>query len=149
MKHPKTLKEFGKELRKLINSQKVFGLLKEGDWGAGGCWTLAEALVEYMGPPAEIRVVSERREDEDGGDIDVPVSHVVVKYDDVYIDYNGAQTENQLFRNLEKDGYEYPELAEFTPTLQEYAESEWGVTCDVWAKDELLKRLRRAFGVPR
>lgn len=146
MKKPRTLKEFGKELRKLINSDEVFALLKEGDWGAGGCWTLAEALAEYLGPPAEVMVVSERREGGGGEDIDVPVSHVVVKYEDLFIDYNGAQTEKQLIRNLEKEGYDYPELNDFSEDLMEYASSEWGVTCDTLVKKELLKHLRRRFG---
>lgn len=140
-RHPQNLKAFGKELRKLINSPEVFALLEDGDWGAGGCWTLAEALAEYLGPPAEVMVVSESREEHD-----VPVSHVVVQYDDVYIDYNGAQTERELFRNLEKEDYEYPELNEFIPTLREYAASEWGVSCDNRAKRELLKHLRTTFG---
>jgi hypothetical protein len=146
MKKPRTLKEFGKELRKLINSGQVFALLKEGDWGAGGCWTLGEALAEYLGPPAEILVVSERREGGGGGDIDVPVSHVVVKYADLYIDYNGAQTEKQLLKSLEKEGYDYPELNDFSEDLKEYAHGQWGMKCDLGVKKELLKHLRRRFG---
>lgn len=149
MKQPTTLKQFGKELRKLLNSAQVFSLLQDGDWGAGGCWTLAEALAEYLGSPAEIWVISEQRESQKGEIIDVPVSHVLVRYDDVFIDYNGAQTEEELFRNLKKEGYEYPQLADFTAELREYAESEWGVACDVLAKQELLKHLRQRFGVPR
>jgi hypothetical protein len=144
VKKPRTLKEFGKELRKLINSAPVFTLLKEGDWGAGGCWTLAEALSEYLGPPAEVMVVSERREG--GEDINVPVSHVVVKYADLYIDYNGAQTEKQLLKSLEKEGYAYPELNDFSEDLKEHAYGQWGMKCDPRAKKELLKHLRRRFG---
>lgn len=42
------LKQFGKALRKLINSPKVFSLLRDGDWGAGGCWQLASALADFV-----------------------------------------------------------------------------------------------------
>lgn len=146
MKKPATLKQFGKELRKLLNSPEVFAILIDGDWGAGGCWTLAEALAGYLGAPAQINVVSERRDAPEGGWIEVPISHFVVRYDDIYIDYNGAQTEKELIRNLEREGYEYPNLHPFTPELREYAEGAWDLSCDLGAKRELLKHLRRRFG---
>jgi hypothetical protein len=142
MATPKTLRQFGKELRKLINSPKVFSLLEAGDWGAGGCWTLAEALVEYLGPPARIMVISERCGQE--GDVYVPVSHFIVQYGDIYIDYNGAQTELELFRNLEKEDYSCPGLNEFGPELGEFAREH--IFCNREAKRELLKHLRKRFG---
>lgn len=141
---PETLKEFGKELRKLLNSGEVFALLHEGDWGASGCWTLAAALEKYLGPPAELWAVSETRP----GDLEdtvIPVSHVVVRYDDIFIDYNGAQTGRQLIRNLERGGYSEPELNRMTKKLAREAAAT-GIPCDIEAARELVKHLRRRFG---
>lgn len=135
---PGLLVEFGKELRKLLNSKEVFALLSEGDWGAGGCWTLANALMAYFGPPAELVAVSESRPG-------VPVSHVVVKYVDLYVDYNGAQTKTQLMRNLGKEGYKDPELKPMTRKLEKEA-ARHGIPCDLWASRELLKHLNENFG---
>lgn len=145
MARPPTLKEFGKRLRRFIRTEEVFGLLKEGDWGAGGCWTLAEALEEYLGPPARLMVISEGRPGEDGEELYVPVSHVVVQYADIYIDHNGAQTEKELFASLFEEGYESPELVEFTAGMRDLA-GRSDVACDPWAKRELLKHLRKRFG---
>lgn len=141
---PAPLREFGLELRKLLNSGEVFSLLDEGDWGAGGCWALAAALYEYLGAPAEIYVVSETRP----GDLEdtvIPVSHIVVKYVDLYIDYNGAQTQKELIRNLKKEGYSEPELKRMTRSLAKAAAGH-GIPCDVRVVKKLLGHLYQRFG---
>jgi hypothetical protein len=142
MKRPATLRAFGKELGKLIRSDEVLPLAGEGDWGAGGCWILAQALVDFLGPPAELVAVSERRfEDE----ILVPVSHVVVRYGDLYIDDSGTQTEEELIEGLEDEGYEFPELQEWNQESVADA-MRGGTPCDPRARKELLKHLQRHFG---
>ena len=131
------LKQFGKALRKLINSPKVFSLLHEGDWGAGGCWQLAAALVEFMGPPAElVSLVS-----------DGIVQHILVKYDDMYIDSNGAQTIKELERNVVKDPHYRSEvkLVKFTKKLQYKTELQGYIPCDVGIVKALRSEIYKSF----
>lgn len=143
---PATLKEFGKELREFLNSYGgPLRLLREGDWGAGGCWILAQALVEFLGSPARLVVVSERRP-RDLYDITIPVSHVAVKYDDIYIDYRGARTERQFLNNLEREGYQDPEIHPMTRKIAREAKNA-GIPCDLTIARELVEMLRRRFGV--
>lgn len=135
---PATLSAFGRRLRKVINRPDVFGILAEGDWGAGGCWILAEALARFLGPPARILAV--------GYPGRVQVDHVVVEYGDVYIDYLGAQTEDELRRNLAKErpGMGVPFLVPFTKRLQRVAEAT-GIPCDPTDVKRLLSVLHEAF----
>lgn len=145
MSMPETLKEFGKELRKFLNSYGgPYRLLHEGDWGAGGCWILAQALVEFLGPPARLIIVSERRP-RDLYDIIIPVSHVAVQYDDLYIDYKGAQTQKQFIRSLEREGYQDPQIHRMTKKLVREADRS-GIPCDLTVVRELVKMLWREFG---
>ena len=144
MPMPETLKEFGKELRKFLNSYGgPMRLLREGDWGAGGCWILGQALVEFLGPPARLVAVSERRR-RDLHDLIMPVSHVAVQYGDVYIDYRGAQSEKQFIRNLERDGYEDPEIHPMTKKLAREADKS-GIPCDFTIVMDLVTMLRQKF----
>lgn len=145
MTMPATLKEFGKELRSYLNSYGgPLRLLHEGDWGAGGCFILAQALAEFLGEPARLVAVSERRP-RDLYDIIVPVSHVAVQYDDIYIDYRGAQTKKQFLNNLEREGYDDPEIHPMTKKLARLAEKE-GIPCDFTIVKDLLSMLRQHFG---
>jgi hypothetical protein len=130
-------------LHRFLNSARIFTLCKEGDWGAGGCWTLAEALADFLGPEAVVMAVSEQRT-VGGKTLDIPVSHLVVRMGDVYIDYLGVQTRTRLFKNLVRDGYQRPVLQDFGPALRQQAEREF--TCDPVAKSELVKRLRQRYG---
>ncbi len=135
-------KEFGKALRKLINSPKVFSLLHEGDWGAGGCWQLAAALVEFIGPSAELWAIVST------GGLEDLVEHVVVKYDDLYIDYNGTQTKRELERSISGD-LRYRgrvlEIVKFTKKLQEKTRGQGYIPCDVAVVKKLKSYLHGAF----
>ena len=136
------LKKFGKALRRLINSPKVFSLLHEGDWGAGGCWQLAAALVEFMGPPAELWAIVST------GGLEELVEHVMVKYDDLYIDYNGAQTKKELERNILKDPHYRGcvlEIVKFTKKLQEQTHGQGYIPCDIGIVEALRSELYREF----
>lgn len=139
---PPDLRSFGRELRKLINSGPVFSILEHGDWGAGGCWILAQTLVDYLGAPAELVAISERRFEEE---ILTPVSHVAVRYGDMYIDYNGAQTEEEFLENLVDEGYEDPEIHDWDAEFEEIARRK-GIPCDPRGRKELMKHLARRFG---
>lgn len=142
---PETLTDFGRKLRKFLNSYGgPLHLLHEGDWGAGGCWILGQALVEFLGPPAKLIVVSERRA-RDLYNIVIPVSHIAVQYDDVYIDYNGAQTEKQFIRSLEREGYQDPEIHPMTKKLAREADKS-GIPCDSTIVNDLVSMLHKKFG---
>lgn len=134
------LREFGKELRKLINSDKVLELL-EGtaeSWGYGGCWILAAAVAEHLGPPAELMVVQNLK---DG----IPTDHVVVKYVDLYIDHNGTQTRRELAKNLVEMG-SGNRLVPFTKKLQKIAYEEFGIPWVPEIIDQLTSVLNKRFG---
>lgn len=136
------LKQFGKDLRHLINSPKVFSLLRDGDWGAGGCWQLAAALVEFMGPPAEMWAIKST------GGLEDLVEHVVVKYDALYIDYNGAQTKKELEKNISKDPHyrgRVLEMVKFGKKLQGQARAQGYIPCDIGIVRDLKAALFRAF----
>jgi hypothetical protein len=141
---PASLKSFGLELRKLLNSAPVFAILDNGDWGAGGCWVLAQTLVDFLGPPAELIAVSEQRA-RDFEDIIIPVSHVAVRYVDMYIDYNGAHTEEEFIEHLGLEGYEDPQIQEWDDRRVQEAAS-LGIPCDPRSRKDLLKHLHRRFG---
>ncbi len=136
------LRRFGKSLRRLINSPKVFSLLREGDWGAGGCWQLAAALVEFMGPPAELWAIRST------GGLEDLIEHVLVKYDDMYIDYNGAQTKKELERNISKDPHyrgRVLEIVKFTKKLREETRRQGYIPCDPGIVKALRSELYESF----
>jgi hypothetical protein len=135
MSRPATLVGFGRALRKLINNDAVFKILAEGDWGAGGCWILADAVARWLGPPARLLAVRSPK---------APVEHVVVEYADLYIDYHGAQTEKELHASLVADRIVSPRLVPFTEALQKKARAT-GIPCETWQVRELLSALNRRF----
>jgi len=125
-----SIKQFGRELREFINSPEVFAILPEGDWGSGGCWILARALAEFLGPPAELMAIASHY---------FEVEHVVVKDGPAYFDYDGASTRGEL---LDKFRAEYPDrknvrLVRMTPRRIVRAD-EIGIPCE----PHLVKQLR-------
>jgi len=133
------LKRFGRRLRRFINRPDVFEILAEGDWGAGGCWILAEALVQWLGPPARLVAVASSK---------LPVEHIAVEYIDLYIDYQGAQTEDEFLSHLEADGIDRPRIVEFAKYLQVKARRS-GIPCDVYQVRQLISKLNTHFGSAR
>lgn len=131
------VRKFGKELREFINSDEVFSILPEGDWGAGGCWILAEALNQFLGPPAELWAVYSSV---------LPVEHVVVKDGDAYFDYSGASTKNEIIAEFSSS---YPDrkgigLAKLTKYRASRAH-ETGIPCEPWYVKDLVSRLNIRF----
>jgi hypothetical protein len=132
------IKQFGRELREFINSDEAFSILPEGDWGAGGCWILAEALRKYLGPPAKLYAIYSAT---------FPVEHVVIRHDDVYFDYNGASTEAELLGTFATS---YPNrwnigLAPLTRYRVKRA-AEGGIPCEKKYVDLLVAKLKARFG---
>lgn len=131
------IRKFGQELREFINSDEVFSILPEGDWGAGGCWILAEALKQFLGPPAELWAVYSSV---------LPVEHVVVKDGDAYFDYNGASTKEEILGEFR---FSYPDrkgtgLAPLTVYRAQRAE-ETGIPCEPWYVKPLVSKLNARF----
>lgn len=131
------IRKFGQELREFINSDDVFSILPEGDWGAGGCWILAEALKQFLGPPAELWAVYSSV---------LPVEHVVVKDGDAYFDYNGASTKKEILAEFASS---YPKhtgigLAPLTKYRARRAH-ETGIPCEPWYVKPLVTKLNLRF----
>jgi hypothetical protein len=131
------IRRFGRELREFINSDPVFSLLPEGDWGAGGCWILAEALKRFLGPPAELWAVYSSV---------LPVEHVVVKDGDAYFDYNGASTKEEILQEFASC---YPNRTGFglEPLTKHRAlrAHETGIPCEPWIVKPLVTKLSARF----
>lgn len=144
-----TLKSLGKALRKFINTDEVITILAEGDWGAGGCWILAETLKRWLREPARLMAVVTPNQfvrfEPEHYVAPYSVDHVVVEYVDLFIDYNGAQTEAELLRNLREEGYQNPRLVEFTSELAEEARA-GGIPCEYWQVKRLLELISKKFG---
>ena len=133
----KDLREFGEAVRELVHRDDVIDLLREGDFGAGGCWALARALKEFLGPPAELWAIVSNEN---------LVEHVVTLYGDVYLDYDGAHTEQDL---IERFLDEYPDRAwarmnRLVPTRAKAAYKA-GIPCDPWVVKKLVSLMNRNF----
>lgn len=138
----RTLGEFGRELRKLINGDEVFALLEEGlgnDWGSGGCWILAAAVAEHLGPPAKLMAI---RSDSN------LVEHVVVQYGDLYVDYKGTSDLRKLLGDFKS---EYPyrtgiRLVPFTAKMKQEAFDNVMIPYEPRIVKLLTSILNREFG---
>ncbi len=135
------VKEFGRELREFINSPEVFEILPEGDWGAGGCWILARALAEFLGPPAELWAIASDQ---------FEVEHVVVKDSGAYFDYDGASTEKEILAEFRAA---YPnrnkvKLVRMTPRRILRAD-EIGIPCEPHLVKKLRSMLEAKFRAPQ
>jgi len=133
----KDLQEFGDAVRDLVWRDDVIELLPEGDYGAGGCWALARAIQEFLGPPAELWAIASNYN---------LVEHVVVRYGDVYLDYDGASTERKLIARF-LDEYTYPAWAavrKLDPARARFARKV-GIPCDPWVVKKLVSLMNRNF----
>ena len=131
------IRKFGLELREFINTDEVFSILPEGDWGAGGCWILAEALKRFLGPPAELWAVYSSV---------LPVEHVVVKDGDAFFDYKGASTKKEILSDFASS---YPNrsgigLAPLTAYRAKRA-NETGIPCEPQYVKHLVSKLNARF----
>lgn len=107
-----TVQQFGRKLKKIVARPEIASLAK-GEWEFGGCWTLAEAVKEFIGQKAKLYAIRS-----DG----VNIQHVVVKYGTSYIDFNGAQTKAELMKNIDQS-LEDPVLIPFSEWDQRNAEA--------------------------
>lgn len=138
MPMPSTFPGFCRELRKLLRRDDVWALLPEGTWDSGGCALLAVALAQFLGPTAELVAVSEGPR--------IPVSHVMVRYGDYYVDALACQTKGETLRRLEEvKGYHHPALHLLTPSRKRWAEAN-GILFTPYIVSDLVSVLHRHFG---
>jgi hypothetical protein len=84
------------QFKKIINCAEAFEILdstaaKGCDWGEGGCWILADALVEYYNAPLYCVYNSKYNH----------VEHFVIKTGrDIYLDYDGFRSSTQIFNEI-------------------------------------------------
>lgn len=125
---------FVDRLHDFLNRDDVFEILgDDGDWGGGGCWILAEALVEWLGPPADL--VAMRLRGIPGAGKHLIIDHVMVKLGGRYIDYGGWK------RRSDFSGQVVP----FTPELQDEAEQS-GIPHNHEKVMALIGKLNEEFG---
>jgi hypothetical protein len=86
---PRQARALGRSLRDLLASAPARRLGKRwSSWHAGGCWTLAEALIAWAGPAAVKAAVEEEG----------ILQHAVVRIGDWYFDDQGAATREETKR---------------------------------------------------
>ena len=102
------IRQWATRLKKYLNSDQAYALLPEDvcSWISGGCLPLARALVNLLGPEAELRAI--------GSDTNMH-EHVVVVYGSWYFDGDGASHEVTLLRRWRTQEYlDNPFLLEFS-----------------------------------
>lgn len=93
-KAPEKLQKFTAEFLRYLYHPEGGGKVEEyGMWDSGGCWTLAQALHDWLGPKTSLHWVVGW--DPKKGYGPVP-QHVVLKIGNFYIDGNGIYTANEL-----------------------------------------------------
>lgn len=127
---------FGRMLRRMLNDQT--GLLREGSWVAGGCWTLAEALRIWSGQRLDLHMVVA-----EGIPQHVVASFDAAEYGAVHLDGDGMASSAELLlrmRRLEK--LPDPAIAVFDAALAE----DCGICCYEHLVPTLIHSLRDQFG---
>jgi len=127
--------ELGRRLKAALNTAEAYDILgDEGTWQAGGCWILAAALKRLLGKKAKLFAVVSHRN---------PAEHVVVEWDGLYIDADGASTEAQLLRRMRDEEFiPSPMVVPFNRNLQQMAKSAGDVPCPIGKVKELESFLR-------
>jgi hypothetical protein len=91
---PHALKKFAVDLIWYLYSPDKGGQVDEyGMWDSGGCWTLAQALHDWLGPKTSLHWVVGWDPKKGYGP---SPQHVVLKIGNFYVDGNGVYTANEL-----------------------------------------------------
>jgi hypothetical protein len=132
--------DFGRRLRRLLQTDEAYEILGPdgGDWTAGGCWVLGEALTAWAGSAAGRYVVI---------DYGTP-HHMVIRLGGLYVDGDGASTKRSLLKRwAEVEGLEKPQLEKWGKTDEAVWRGE-GMSCPTDKVHALLALIRRTLGVP-
>lgn len=142
---PEELQDFVVELLWYLYSEDRGGKIDEyAQWDQGNCWTLAQALHEWIGPRSSlVWVVGKDLHKEDRfRDRPPMVQHVVCKVGDFYIDSNGVYTEPELIEWFVQDDFVRVSLKPFDVDEAEAA----SIHCRLRDKRMLLRDLDLEFG---
>jgi hypothetical protein len=115
---PIQARDLGRAIRRAVKSDEAYAILgKHGTWTAGGCWILAAALKRLLGRRSRLAVV--RRGEE-------PVAqHILVELDGVFLDADGASTEEQLLRRWrDLEGVQSPGVTALTADMARRARAD-------------------------
>ncbi len=142
-----TPSEFGEALKRVIGKNEVFKLSPGRGWTRGGCMVLGRALARWIGPEAELVVVSVAH---------VPVEHVAVKVGDLYIDGNGVANEEwfrfaqyeSILRTHDFIGKNFKIRISPLTKAKERAATKGRISCPAEAVDHLVALFDRELGRP-
>lgn len=93
MYHP-----FNEDLKLVLDSNEAYAFLPSGSWMAGGCSLLAESLQRLM-PDSQLKVVGRI----DDGILDHVVLMVSDFGEDIFIDYDGVQTQDEMITKMQQE----------------------------------------------
>jgi hypothetical protein len=115
-------------------------------WLDGGCLILADALAEWLGEGAEPYFLIGSSSGADGKPVDWP-EHALVRYGDLYLDGDGASSEDVLLQRwAEQEGVEEGWLTPATNELRERGMA-GGIPEDAAVSHEMAQRLTAEFVV--
>jgi len=133
---------FKSVLRNSHLAQQILDTMMLTDWGAGGCWMLAEALVGWINEKedeAELWVVNSK---------ECLTEHLVAKNKrlGLFFDYDGAQTKEQVLTSMRKEAqHEGLDLVPFD--LKQYEDPlVYGISYDEEAVSILLGVFQKHLG---
>jgi len=133
---------FKSVLRNSHLAQQILDTMMLTDWGAGGCWMLAEALVGWINEKedeAELWVVNSK---------ECLTEHLVAKNKrlGLFFDYDGAQTKEQVLTSMRKESqHEGLDLVPFD--LKQYEDPlVYGISYDEEAVSILLGVFQKHLG---
>jgi hypothetical protein len=127
---------FGEALHDLLYTESMFALYphRDGDWQAGGCWPLAEALCRLTG--GELWCVRRARSQQ--------VDHMFCKLGERYLDGGGCYDKRGMLRTARELGVGQPELQPFDPDSY-LADEHASIPRSEQTTRRLVAALRRAF----
>jgi hypothetical protein len=138
-KAPERLRKFAAEfLRYLYDPEGGAKVEEYGMWDSGGCWTLAQALHDWIGPSSSMHWVVGRDPLKEESLEPLP-QHVVLKIGDFYLDGNGLYAKDELmgwWRDLEK----------FTDLSMKHFSAVEALRYSIHCKGEMREQLAADFG---
>jgi hypothetical protein len=148
--------EFGRRLRGLLRRTHLAGLLeprrerngtlKKRGWTTGGCWLLAEALRRWIGPRAQMVVLTGGRAE----DWSLHPEHVLVRVGGWYLDGLGARTRAEVLHWARRVILEDPEVValdeDFYAWFEEGSTEDWGMEMMPEYIDLLHLEIERVLG---
>lgn len=131
-------------LQRVLTSYDGYKVLGDhlNSWTQGGCWTLAQALREWIGPRAAMYCVRGRQRGRE-----IQIHHVLVRVGDFYIDGEGIDRRpgrvKKTWTRLE--GLKDVTVETFLPRYRRAAIA-FGIECPPAAVKRVVSLLKKNFG---